>query len=188
MKRIKSLVVVAAMMATLNAQAQKEQPAGIRMEIAEAETDRGEYSIFTYKDNDGTFGYYLGLGRVTHLLGAIRDDIVDMAFDSIKETCICLGATADEAFTTIDDILALYDRNVDTTVEFRSRAVNGSGRLGDVTMTICVVQKKLLGGKRLQFLFPVGQHHAEAFLGKSKLKELRTNFKIDRKLHPKQYR
>ena len=49
MKKILFLFV-AAMMVTASAEAQN-QPAGIRMEVAEAETDHGEYSIFTYKDN-----------------------------------------------------------------------------------------------------------------------------------------
>ena len=33
----------------------------MRVEVAEAETDHGEYSIFTYKDSaaDDSFGYYL---------------------------------------------------------------------------------------------------------------------------------
>ena len=45
MKKVLMMVVVA-MMATVNVMAQK-QPTGMRMEVAEAETDRGEYSIFT---------------------------------------------------------------------------------------------------------------------------------------------
>ena len=93
-------------MAVMSTQAQK-QPAGMRMEVAEAETDKSEYSIFTYKDtdDDDSFGYYLSLGRVTKILGAIRDDITDMSFDAIKETCICLGTTCDEAFATLDTML-----------------------------------------------------------------------------------
>ena len=66
------LMVAVAMMTATSVQAQK-QPAGMRVEVAEAETDHGEYSIFTYKEDDGeyqsseaddSFGYYLSLGRV----------------------------------------------------------------------------------------------------------------------------
>ena len=59
MKKVLMMVVVA-MMATVNVMAQK-QPTGMRMEVAEAETDKGEYSIFTYKDDDESFGYYMSL-------------------------------------------------------------------------------------------------------------------------------
>ena len=187
MKKIFAMMALA-IMVTTSAQAQKQkQPAGMRMEIAEAETDHGEYSIFTYKDEDGTFGYYLSLSRVTHVLGLIRDDITDASFDSIKETCISLGATSDEAFATIDNIIALFDKDVETTTEFDGRAATGADRLGQPTTAICVVQKKPLGGKRLEFLFTCGKHNAHAYLSKSTIKDLRMNFKIDRKLHPKQH-
>lgn len=52
----------------------------------------------------------------------------------------------------------------------------------------CTVVKKTLGGKRLQFLFPEGKRQARAYLSKSTLKELRTGFKLDIRLHPKQHR
>ena len=53
------------LMTAMSAYAQN-QPAGMRVEVAESETDNGEYSIFTYKDSeaDDSFGYYLSLGRV----------------------------------------------------------------------------------------------------------------------------
>ncbi|MBR4240107.1 MAG: hypothetical protein IKQ03_11985 [Prevotella sp.] len=186
MKKILFLFV-AAMMVTASAEAQN-QPAGIRMEVAEAETDHGEYSIFTYKDNEETFGYYLGVSGVTHVLGLIRDDITDASFDSIREACLCLGSTSDEAFSMIDTILDLFDKDVNTTVEFKGRTATGSERLGEPNTVVCVVQKKPLGGKRLQFLFTKGQRQAHAYLTKTVLKELRAEFKIDKKLHPKQHR
>ena len=93
----KMMMTIAFALVTLGAFAQKEQPIGLRMEVAEAETDHAEYSIFTYRDEDDNFGYYLSLAKVTHILGLLRDDITDAAFDAIKETCICLGATYDEA-------------------------------------------------------------------------------------------
>ena len=56
------LMAVIAIMTTVNVQAQN-LPKGLRMEVAEAEGDKSEYSIFTYKDDDETFGYYLSLLR-----------------------------------------------------------------------------------------------------------------------------
>jgi hypothetical protein len=170
---------------TLPATAQN-QPAGMRMEVAESETDHGEYSIFTYVDEDGTFGYYLGLGRLANFLEA--DEILGMEIKNVKETTVCLGATYDEAFAALDNIMALYDKDLDTTVELQGRTVTGSGQLGLPTNIQCVVVKKMLGGKRLQFVFPFGKHSAHAFLTKQVLKELRTEMKIDKKLHPKHHR
>ena len=176
-----------ALMTAMSVNAQK-QPTGMRVEVAEAETDNGEYSIFTYKDSDvdDSFAYYLSLGRVTDFLGA--DEILGMEVKNIHEVTIRLGATTDEALATIGDILDLYDKDVNTTVDFQGRAATSGFRLGEPVTTTCVVVKKLLGGKRLQFLFPEGKRQACAYLSKSVLKELRTNFKFDIKLHPKQHR
>lgn len=186
MKRILLMVVVAVMTA-YTAQAQK-QPAGMRIEVAEAETENGEYSIFTYKDTDAddSFGYYLSLGRVADFLGA--DEILGFEVQNIHEVTVCLGATTDEALATIDAILDLYDKDLETTVEFHGRAATNGFKLGEPVITTCTVVKKLLGGKRLQFLFPEGKRQARAYLSKSMLKTLRANLKIDIKLHPKQHR
>ena len=171
----------------LPVQAQK-QPTGMRVEVCEAETDHGDYSIFTYQDTDeaDTFGYYLSLGRVADFLGA--DEILGMEVKNLHEVTIRLGGTTDEALTTIADILDLYDKDVDTTAEFSGRAATNGFKLGESVTTTCTVVKKTLGGKRLQFLFPEGQRQGRAYLSKSTLKELRTNFKFDIKLHPKQHR
>lgn len=181
------LLAAAALMAATSTFAQN-QPAGMRVEVAEAETDNGEYSIFTYKDTDedDSFGYYLGLGRVTDFLGA--DEILGMELQNIHEVTIRLGATTDEAMATIASILDLYDKDVDTTVKFSGRAATNGFQLGDSVTSTCIVVKKPLGGKRLQFLFPSGNRQARCYLQKSVLKELRTNFKIDIKLHPRQHR
>ena len=169
----------------MNAQ---KQPAGMRVEVAESETDNGEYSIFTYKDSeaDDSFSYYLSLGRVTDFLGA--DEILGVEIKNLHEVTIRLGATTDEALATIGTILDFYDKDVDTTIEFQGRAATSGLKLGEPVTTTCTVVKKALGGKRLQFLFPEGKRQGRAYLSKSTLKELRTNFKIDIKLHPKQHR
>ena len=180
-------MVAVAMMATESVQAQ-DQPAGMRVEVAEDETDHGEYSIFTYQDNDetGTFGYYLSLGRVADFLGA--DEILGMEVKNIQEVTIRLGGTTDEALTTIANILDLYDKDEGTTIEFQGRAATNGLQLGEPVTTTCTVVKKTLGGKRLQFLFPEGKRQGRAYLSKSTLKNLRMNYKIDIKLHPKQHR
>lgn len=183
------------MMTAVSVQAQKKQPAGMRVEVAEAETDHGEYSIFTYQEDDGeyqssdeveTFGYYLSLGRTADFLGA--DEILGIQVQNIHEVTIRLGSTTDEALATIASILDLYDKDVDTTVEFAIRAATSGFRLGGPVTATCTVVKKTLGGKRLQFLFPEGKRQARAYLSKSTLKELRTGFKLDIRLHPKQHR
>ena len=180
-------MLAAILMAAMSVQAQK-QPAGMRVEVAEAETDHGEYSIFTYKDcdEDDSFGYYLSLGRTVDFLGA--DEILSMQVQNIHEVTIYLGGTTDEALATIGNILDLYGKDVDTTVEFQGRAATSGFKLGEPVTTTCTVVKKALGGKRLQFLFPEGKHQGRAYLSKSTLKELRINFKFDIKLHPKQHR
>ena len=169
------------------AQAQN-QPAGMRVEVAEAETDHGDYSIFTYKDtdDDDSFGYYLSLGRVADFLGA--DELLGMEVKNLHEVTVRLGGTTDEALATIGTILDLYDKDLNTTVEFSGRAATSGFKLGEPVTTTCTVVKKTLGGKRLQFLFPEGKRQGRAYLSKSTLKELRTDFKFDIKLHPKQHR
>ena len=181
------LMAAVAIMTAMSVNAQK-QPVGMRVEVCDAETDHGEYSIFTYQDTDSvdTFGYYLSLGRVADFLGA--DEILGVQVQNIHEVTIRLGSTTDEALATIGAILDLYDKDVDTKVEFQGRAATNGFRLGDPVTASCTVVKKILGGKRLQFLFPEGKLQGRAYLSKSTLKELRTNFKFDIKLHPKQHR
>ena len=180
--------MLAAILTCGTANAQKNQPAGMRVEVCDAETDNGDYSIFTYKDSDedNSFGYYMSLGRVADFLGA--DEILGMEVKNNHEVTIRLGATTDEALATIDSILDLYDKDLDTTTEFQGRAATNGLQLGAPVTTTCTVVKKTLGGKRLQFLFPEGKRQGRAYLSKSTLKELRMNFKIDIKLHPKQHR
>ena len=181
------LMVVAAILVTMSAGAQKIVP-GMRMEIGDEDRDHAEFSLFTYMDDDETFGYYLSLGRVTHYLGLIRDDITDASIDGIKETCICLGGTYDEAYSALSNLLALYDQDEGTTTEFQSRASAGGERLGDATTTTCQVKKKGLGGKQLEFFFNSGDKKAHTYLPKQVVKDFRQDLKFDKKLHPKQHK
>ena len=59
MKFLKVLTVLLLNILMLNvAYAQDKQPAGVRMEVAEAETDNGDYSIFTYKECKVSFAIF----------------------------------------------------------------------------------------------------------------------------------
>ena len=89
---------------------------------------------------------------------------------------------------TVEKWLKDICKDVNTAVEFNGRASTNSFKLGETVTATCVVGKKLLGGKRLEFLFPVGKYQAVCYVPKSVLKDLRTNFKIDVKLHPSQHR
>ena len=184
-KTLMILLLCAIAMGTVYAQ---NQPVDMRFEVTETEFDDDEYTIFTYKDSDAddAFGYYLSLGRVTKFLGA--DEIFSMEVFNIYEVAIWLGATSDEALATLGSMIDLYDKDVNTAVEFSGRASTNSFKLGEMVTTTCVVGKKLLGGKRLEFLFPVGEYQAVCYVPKSVLKDLRNNFKIDIKLHPSQHR
>ena len=171
---------------TINAQT--KQPVGMRMEVAEAETDHGDYSVFTYKDtnDDDSFGYYMSVARTNKALEG--DEILGMEVLNIKEFAIWLGDNSDDALSTLDSILDLFSKDLDTSTEFRGRAVTGSGQLGEPTTTTCSVRKKPLGGKRLMFVFTSGNHKAHTYLSKTIVKELRMELKMDKKLHPKQHR
>lgn len=168
----------------------QNQPAGMRVEVAETETDNGYYTIFTYQDKgaEGTFGYYLSMGRTNNLLAA--DEILGMVAKNFHEVSIWLGSDCDEALAKIDDILALYDQDLDSTKEFEGRATTNGFQLGDPLSTTCTVIKKPLGGKRLRFDFKRGKKKKEdhVFLPKSAVKVLLSNFKTDIKLHPNQHR
>ena len=181
------LMAVAAIMVTMSAQAGKAVT-GMRMEIGDSERDHAEYSLFTYMDDEESFGYYLSLGRVTHILGLIRDDITDASFDDIRETCICLGGTYDEAYATLSSMLDLYDKDVETTVEYKSREAGRGDRLGDTTTSTCIVKKKTLGGKQLMFLYAGGKQETHTWLPKKVVKDLRQDLKMDEKLHLKHHR
>ena len=159
-------------------------PAGMRMEIIEVGQDDDEYSIFTYKDDDGTFGYYLSLGHKYDLLGILVDDDTDFSLSHIDETCLLLGATADEADATLNTLLVLVDGEPGTMVEFPCRMSMGAERLGGASTAICYVTKRLLQSKRLVFHFTSGSRTAEADLTKSAIRSLISGFKLGQKLHP----
>ena len=161
----------------------KDIPAGMRMEIASADEDDNECSLFTYKDEDGNFGYYLGLGRVFRILDILFDGDLNNSFDHIDEVCLCLGATPEVALASFDTLLSMFDKDVNTVIEFPARMSTGAEKLGAATRIPCVVKKKFIGGKYLQFHFPSGKHTAEANLSKSTIKFLKKGLELDMKRH-----
>lgn len=159
----------------------QNQPAGIRLEVAECTINEKEYTIFSYTDKeDGTFSYYLGLGTPDGISETI------FVFDQFTETCIGMGTTLDEVQARLDEFLALLNETPGTTREYPARLGVGEGFIHpESTSAKCEVRKKLLWGKRLVFYFKNDAYTTETYLSKSGIKSLRTNLKIYRKLHPK---
>ena len=162
----------------------QDTPAGIRMEVVEIEQDDNEFAIFTYKDEDGTFGYYLSIGREFKLFEANdgEDGIFNASLSHVDESSIWLGANRDEAMGTLDYLLTLYDKDPGFSTEFSGRLTRVM-KLGDPTVARCVVIKRLFG-KRLLFIFDNGRYTADAELVKSTVKALISSMKFDAKLHP----
>lgn len=158
-------------------------PVGIRNEITEAGEDDNEYSIFTYKDEDGTFGYYLSLGRVYNILEVYRESDRDFSIDHIDETCLYMGANLDDAFACLESLLNLLEEDLGTTREFPCRLTNGGLRLTDHCTATCIVVKRFLQRRRLCFHFPVGHRTAEVDLTRSAIKSLRWNLDLAKKMH-----
>ena len=161
----------------------KDNSTGMRMEIVEAEQDDNEFALFTYKDEDGTMGYYLGLGRELRISDLFDVQILGGSLSHIDEVCLSLGKTSDEALEMINTLISLYDKDTGTLIELPARLSTGADRLGDPTTINCIVKKKLLGGKFLQFHFTSGKHSAETNLSKSTLKFLRKGLELHIKRH-----
>ncbi len=181
MKRI--LTTIAVTIFSICAFAQ-DFPAGMRNEVASMEQDQYEYSLFSYKDQDGAFGFYLGLSTSFRILETIdeRNDS-NSSLDHIDEICIYMGSTPDEAAASLDALLELFEEPVGTVKEFNARIPRGQ-RLGDDCTVNSVIVKRFLQGKRLLFTYASGRHVAETDLTKSAVKSLRFSFSINRKLHP----
>ena len=182
MKRILTTIALACVLTSAWAQ---DFPAGMRNEIVEIEQNEDEYSLFTYKDEDGAFGYYLSLGRVFPILEA---EIFggQTSLSHMDETCLCLGATKEEALATIEQLLALLEEPAGTTAAFQCRRTaafqcrrsSGGERLSVPDQANCVVVKRFLQGKRLNFQFVSGGRTADVDLTRSTLKALRWNLNL----------
>lgn len=192
MKKIIRLWMLAAILlisGAMQAQDHKGHPVDIRTEFYNLENDdqvdKKTFSLFTYLDADGTFGYYLGLGKAESFV-ELSIGGADLAFGNYEEASIKLGATNDEACATLDRILALYDQDLETTAQFEGRACTAGPKMAGPVPVTCVVKKRplsLFGGKRLQFLYPCDGRTAETYLLKSELKQIRNGLTFDKKLH-----
>jgi hypothetical protein len=180
MKRI--FLALALACATLFAYGQ-DFPAGMRNELSEIGEDDNEYTIFTYKDEDGTFGYYLSVSHSFDILSIFTDDS-NSSFSHIDETCLWLGANAGEAKATLESMATLLEATPGTVAQFPCRLSTGAERLGENGTATVVVVKRFLQGKRLNFQFVSGGHTAEADLTRGALKSIRWNFDLAMKLHP----
>ena len=160
MKRlISSLVLVIASVVAL------AQTPAARVEVASAEDDGNLFTVFTFKDADGTQGYYLGLGTPNDIPGTV------IVFDDVAETCIFLGETLAEAAKTMDDILALYGQGAGTTASFTARMGVGPMVL-EKGIATAVVKNRFLAGKRLSFFYTSSRYTTETYLRKAAAKKL----------------
>ena len=153
-------------------------PARMRVEITEVTNDDETYTLFMYKDQDGTFGYYFGLGPADRIVETF------IAFEQVTETILFLGKTSDEAMESLEKLLAMYNEPYDTEIEYPIRfSVAGIIDASFYTAQ-CIVTKRLIGGKRLSFFYNNGQYTTETYLQKATVKSMIWSFKLHRKLHP----
>lgn len=180
----KFLILSLSVVMGLTAMAQ-DQPVGVRMESSQIEVNEEEkYTVFSYLDEDGTYGYYLSLAHEQELLSVVSARS-SSSIGLEDEVCLWLGGDREAAIAMLDTMLTYYDRDAGSTIELPARMATGSERLGAKVSVNCVVQKKFLGGKRLVFFFEgVGGRQGEVSLSKSSVKQLRWGLKVDRKLHP----
>lgn len=181
MKRI--LITLTLLCVAVFAYAQKGIPAGQRFESVEIEDNDYSYSVFKYKDADGTLGYYLSLGNTAiEAEFSIRD--LTSSIKHVDETCLCLGANVEEAYAALDDLLELVGEDPGTVKEFESRKTNGVGLLDYGTIP-CMVVKPFLGGKRLRFTFVTASGRSvDVDLTKGSIKSLRRGLKINQTFQP----
>lgn len=180
----KLLILSLSVVMALTAMAQ-DQPVGVRMESSQIEVnDEEKYTVFSYLDEAGEYGYYLSLAHEQDLLSVVSG-ATSASFGVEDEVCLWLGGDREAAIAMLDTMLTYYDRDAGSTIELPARMATGSERLGAKVSVNCVVKKKLLGGKRLYFLFEgIRGRQGEVYLSKSSVKQLRWGLKVDRKLHP----
>lgn len=178
---MKRIIAITALACALTSAWAQDYPAGLRREVVEIEQNEDTYSLFSYKDEDGTFGYYLGLRHETPDL-EIELFGIQGSIPHIDETCLCLGATKDEVLSTLDSLLALTDEEPGTTTTFRCRRTSMTERLTVPDTAECIVVKPFLMGKRLRFQFDHDGKTAEVDLSRSTLKSLRWSVNVDKKL------
>ena len=174
MKKLFIAFVCALVAATSFAQ---NLPSGIRDEIVEISENEDQYTVFGYKDQDGTFGYYLSLGHVYPILEILSEDS-SASISNIEETCLYMGATKEDIIPFLDSLLEMIDQEPGATAKFPCRKSNRVGMLTESGTATAMVVKRFLQTKRLSFIFTSGSHTVEADLTKSTIKSLRTSFSL----------
>ena len=178
------LVSLAAVFIALSAYAQ-DIPAGMRMECASVEEDDNVFTIFSYKDNDGTFGYYLGIGREVDLLEIFRDDdLSGVSLGHMDEVCLPMGETIAEAVVFLNSLKELREKDPGTTVVFPCRLTAGAEQLSVPGTATAVVVDRWFQAQRICFHFQSGRHSAEVDLTRSTIKSLQALFGLYRNMHP----
>ena len=182
MKRIAICIVLA--LAPLLAVAQKSLTPGVRYETTEITVNDDSYSLFMYSDRGDTVGYYLGLGHAEQLLGVSYGGGSSFSLGTFDEVCLFLGFSTEEAYASLDTLIALFDLEVGTEISLPARLAPKSLHLGDFTTAVCTVEKPLLSGKRLVFAFDHSRYQVRTYLSRSSVKQLRSGLKFYKKLHP----
>lgn len=181
MKRI--LITLTLLCVAVFAYAQKGIPAGQRYESVSLRQNDDEYAIFKYKDEDGTVGYYLSLGHTLSEADISIGDLFNSSFKHTPEACLCLGANAEEAFATLDDLREVMEGEIGDRKDYPARITNGVG-LFDQDIVSCTVVKPFIGSKRLCFVFLYKERPVSVELTKGSLKSLRNGLKFHLKIQP----
>lgn len=166
------------------ATAQKTFAPGVRYEAAEIEVNDDEYTLFMYSDDGDTVGYYLSVGHSDQLVEVSTQRLGHFSLGTFDEACIFLGTSTEEAYESLDTLLALFELEVGTEISLPARVASRGPHLGDYTTAVCTVQKPLLSGKRLVFAFDHGHYYVETRLSRLSVKELKRSLKFYKKLHP----
>ena len=157
MKRILTIVATLAISAISFAQ----NASGVREDITSVSSDDKVYELFTYKDADGMFGYYLALGAPD-------------AGQSL--TSIYLGTDPTEAQRTLDAIVALFESPSGVSQEFTARIITGR-TLSGLKTSQAEVQTMMMGGKRLSFIYGDASSKTETYMRKNAAKAVSSGFK-----------
>lgn len=154
MKRIVTTIALAMM--SLCAMAQNN---GFKRSIATLQAgEDSHYQIFSYDDNEGSRGYYLGLGAV-----------------SGTETFVLLGNNVNDAAQSLQAIMALFDAPKGDTMEYKAKL---GAKLPEGDAVSCKVKVE----SKKQLCFTAKSHSTR--IQKSSVKTLLKFLNSYQKRHP----
>lgn len=168
MKRI--LTIVAALVLSALSFAQN---AGSRTDLTSVKSDDKVYELFTYKDADGMFGYYLCLGAPDRRSGTASE----------SKACVYLGANPTEAQRTLDAFVALLESPAGISQEFVFRLASGSV-LSATRPSPVAVEILTMGAKRLNFIYDDSASRTDTYMRKNAAKDVSQCLKDYLKQHP----